>query len=1170
LIVLADKYTKLSKIKDTSADISDLMKQETRKAMSQFKPKVGRLSQTNKSSLMSDVKRDLQASSGAETFFSFPFAYDPATSSVDRMWLPTDRREQNRYWRTFYATDPLCGNVMDMYSELPISDFELSGDGIEGDVKKLYEDMCQECDIMQTLIFMIKEFLILGEVTPHCFFKKSKGIWTHITIHDPDHVEVFDSPLVDHDPVVELIPDDQMRKIFTSSDPRMMELRQRIPKEIMTRLISRMNIPLSNLNCTFIPRKAHPYYVRGMSILSRLFKIFIYEDAIYDASIATARRHAGPLKIVKLGDPASGWLPEPGEEDRVAELLAQSELDPNAFLIYHYGINFEAFGTTDKIMNIGKEWDWIERAKLSGMGISKAFVTGEVTYASAEKGLEVFLSRLLTLRQLFENLWLKPKFFKPIAQINQLYMPTPAEVSHRIKIRKGKSERRLIVPDIEWQKTLRPAVDQDKMDAFMKLKEKGFPVSFSTTMSTAGLDFKEQAKMTKEENEFLQKEGLAPAGEEETGGMPGGMPGGGTPQGDGMAKTPSVTPAPDGLPGFPASKEEIKEEKKDYYLAGVGNRKQLEKNMKDNYMEENDLEGFGVFAEFKTPLINDPHNYKSREDWQKALYYSKIPQDAKNYIKNLENSISDGWEHSFDGMWNQLESRIGRFGVDNISSNDVNNSVVDSILEHMKKMDSSLIDNSLNGIFHNGKLYSYDALNFEEYKKKKSFKISAVTIDTMEDDLVLRHMKERLENHLAVVTNDDIRMAITEKVKEALGDAISKSASAAELKKAIKSIYHNAVWKLQQAVRTEATNNFTFATLLGFKEQGIKRAKWNAHNDNTTCSKCRGLNGLEFDVDYLLSLGNHPLIKMAHHQCRCWLTAVINHIDWDRIEKQYAQTRTKFQTPTKIDYPVETKKTFITQNNQFKNVPVEYEKPIKAVQNRVQKASFIDEWPKEIEFVVDVADSPEFIKVYGKRDDLNNRIQYWKDASGKVWISNFYIKDKDPQIAITKIWAENIWPKVSEYWKEVYEEKMKPKRIPDLSQETVERISNVLKPIPIILPFRVGMMRGISLNKKFREQNDEMVREALRDVQINDNDVEKIITWRGINPSWTTTGNSVEVGQRDLQQEGFVSELAKRSAKDLFVESLGTYVGDGFLLNFRDPWSYEHLKNTIFKGKEFM
>jgi SPP1 gp7 family putative phage head morphogenesis protein len=909
-----------------------------------------------------------------------------------------------------------------------------------------------------------------------------------------------------------------------------------------------------------------------MSILSRLFKIFIYEDAIYDASVATARRHAGPLKIVKLGDPASGWLPEPGEEERVAELLAQSELDPNAFLIYHYGINFEAFGTTDKIMNIGKEWDWIERAKLTGMGISKAFVTGEVTYASAEKGLEVFLSRLLTLRQLFENLWLRPKFFKPIAQINQLYLPTPAEVSHRIKIKKGKSERQLIVPDIEWQKTLRPAVDEDKMAAFMKLKEKGFPVSFSTTMSTAGLDFKEQAKMTKEENEFLKKEGLAPVpaeGEEGGGGVIPGMPGGEIPGATPGTSAPSV--APDGLPGVPASKGEIKEEeKKDYYLTGAGNKAQLEKAIKEADKNAEALEGFGLFAEFETPPIDNPHNYKSREDWQRALHNSKIPQDAKNHIKNLENSISDGWEHSFDGMWNQLESKIGRFGIESISSNDIHGSVVESILEHMKKMDTSLIDNSLNGIFHHGKLHSYEALNFEDYKKKKGFKISAVTIDSMEDDLVLRHMKERLENHLTGITNDDIRMAVTEKVKQALSEAIDKSASSAELKKAIKSIYNNAVWRLQQAVRTEASNNFIVATLLGFKEQGIIKAKWNAHNDDVTCPKCRGLNGLEFDVDYLLSLGNHPLIKMAHHQCRCWLTAVISHIDWDRIERQLAHSRIKFQTPTKIEYPVEIKKTFMIRDNQFKNVPVEYEKPIKTVQNRVREAFYTDEWPKEIEFVADVADSPEFIKVYGKREDLTGRVQYWKDASGKVWVSNFYIKDKEPQASIVKIWAENVWPKISEYWKKAYKEKMKPKRIPDLSQETVNRISNVLKPIPIVQPFRVGMMRGISLNKKFREQGDEMAREALRNAEVNETDIEKIVTWRTINPSWTTTGNSVEVGERDLQQEGFVSELAKRSAKDLFVESLGTYIGDGFLLNFRDIESYEHLKNTIFNGKEFM
>jgi len=67
-ILLADRYTKLDKIKGTSADISDMMS-KTRSALSQFKPRIGRLAQTNKSSLRSSVRRDLQASTGSSDYF---------------------------------------------------------------------------------------------------------------------------------------------------------------------------------------------------------------------------------------------------------------------------------------------------------------------------------------------------------------------------------------------------------------------------------------------------------------------------------------------------------------------------------------------------------------------------------------------------------------------------------------------------------------------------------------------------------------------------------------------------------------------------------------------------------------------------------------------------------------------------------------------------------------------------------------------------------------------------------------------------------------------------------------------------------------------------------------------------------------------------------------------
>jgi len=735
----------------------------------------------------------------------------------------------------------------------------------------------------------------------------------------------------------------------------------------------------------------------------------------------------------------------------------------------------------------------------------------------------------------------------------------------------------LIVPDIEWKKTLRPTIDKDKIDAYNGLKDKGFIIAPSRIGAAAGLDWKEEALQAKKETDWLKEQGLIP---EKAEGEVGGETGGDFIGGETAPGGQTVT---DGLPGVPASKEtprqqerekerkeplkftdhRNKKDREELFLVGDGNKEAVKRGEGAIALEA-EADGFGIVAQFETPDIDQPQGYESREDWQKALHNSKIPQEAKNHIKAVENLVVDGWEHSFDGLWKHLAPQFEQQGA--ASDADINNMLVESVLDHLKKMDVVRFDNDLTGVFHNGKIHSYDAFDFAEHKRKKhGFIKEAVTIDSMEDDMVLRGMKERLKAHLVKLTNEDLKRHLAEKVSKAMQEAVEKSASADDLKRSLSKVYSDALWRLQQAVRVETTNNFTVASLLGYKEQGIKKSKWNAHNDHKTCPLCRGYNGLEFDVDYLLSLGPYPLVKMTHHQCRCWLTAVTGHIDWTRREKDLLTYRTKFQEPAKVEYPVKTTKTFKALKSEFKNAPVEHEKSIKSVRSRLSEANYGELWPKNVEFVGDVSESPAFVNVFGKREDLKGRVQYWKDASGKVWVSNFYLKDKDPNTGVVRLWADNIYPKVRPFWENLYSKKMAPKRVADLQESTVSRISDILKPIPIVIPFRVGGVQGISLNKKFRELAEQEAREMLANAGVGDVDINTIVNWRGISPSWSVGGKVIEVGAKDLQQEGFVNELAKRSAKDLFVESASTYVGDGFLLQFRDPESYKHLKDTIFR-----
>ena len=435
--------------------------------------------------------------------------YQPEFESPDRQQYPVHRILANRYWRMFYKLDPVIGTGIDLFSELPWSGFDLAGEGVEGEVRETLEDMVEETEIRSILPYIVREFLVVGEACPHLFYDDAKGMWTHIAMHNPDQLDVIYAPFIKMEPVVEFVPDDRLRKVMTSNHEMLKAVRRSMPPELVSRLQARQNIPLSPVNFTFLPRRLHPYDVRGTSLLSRMWRILMLEDGIFNATLATARRHAGPLKIAKLGDAATGWIPGPDQERRLLQLLAQAELDVHAWLVYHYGINFELVGTTERVMTIDRQWDLIERVKLVALGINKSFLHGEVTYASAASGLTVFLQRLRALREYFETKWIIPKFFAPVAEMNGWVKPTQAELAHRVRTRRSKMElradKRYIIPRIEWDRGLDPSVDQSMVQAVTALSQLGIKFSKTTIMSLTNRSYEDELKQAAQDIELEQR-----------------------------------------------------------------------------------------------------------------------------------------------------------------------------------------------------------------------------------------------------------------------------------------------------------------------------------------------------------------------------------------------------------------------------------------------------------------------------------------------------------------------------------------------------------------------------------------------------------------------------------------------------------------------------------------
>jgi SPP1 gp7 family putative phage head morphogenesis protein len=1355
--------------------------------------------------------------------------YQPEFASSDRQNYPVHRILANRYWRLFIKLDPVIGTGLDMYAEMPWSDCKLSGEGVEGEVREVYEAMWEKCSVLSVLPAIVREFLGLGECIPHCFFDDSEGIWTYIALHDPDTLEVIDAPFIRMEPVIEFVPDDRLRAILTSSDPELAKLRNTMPAELLARLQSRQNIRINTeANATFLARKLHPYETRGTSILSRMWRVLMYEDAIFEASLATARRHAGPLKIAKLGNPQTNWIPGPEHERRFMELIAQAEVDPHAWIVYHYGLSLEAFGTTDRVLTINKEWEIIERIKLAALGISRSFLSGELTFASATAGLQVFLRRALAMRNYIESSWLTPKFFKPVAEMNGFYKSTPAERSHGIRVKRTAQEivdeKRLIVPKIEWANKLSPQIDNDLMRAYESL-EKGLGIRISKTkkMALVNLGYEDELKRSLEEDKFedaLRKKMGVPdqkpdekevqkiidktdetkkgdpeqkPDEGEAGQQPDNTHGGKHPpnpmqqnqtyQEESILKPVKPGPAksadpvdnpgptepslgkedkdgfwkdnkyhnwdkddvsglvdllqtgetesafwsglvpkkvkkqrqlPDGsihilnvlegyapfkamengdedeaweqvenflddegfpnkdiadlrkilihekvlnppgekfleaLPDDPSQlsdkqfgelfaekvekvpfddrvqpKEQVKQARtlsaEDAFLIGEGNSSRYVRQRVGSrelaFSKGGDTRRISTEKQFKavthgvdcschsktameTPKFNGPKNYESREQWQKRLHLSKLPLDAKRYIKQLENEVVDGSGKAFDALWQKLEKNLDSpTGLSKSTLAGLIESALNSQLTHV---DVDSVHNALTGLFSAGKEHAYAPTGFKDKKlnklKKHTFKQAflkeAVTIDTMEDKLMLDQLKQTALKNVKSVANKELREKILEALTAPRSENVNplelanriikeeseklKEEAKADFKKELEKLYNSQQYQLQRIMRTESINGFVLAQLQGYKEQGISTVRWRSlKNDPIVCNLCKTLDGQTFEIDYLLSNGGrYPLTFLSHPNCRCGLEPVIAFVTFEEFEKQYQQSHPDqfvqgepvFNTDVLDADDVLTG--FKAGGTQFEKAPVEHVDELEEVAKAVKDSNLGELAPKKVEFVQDVFEIDPFQAKGRGEEAAKGTVDSWHDPdTNTTYVSSYATQYSSASEVYLRDWAHKIWQAkgpVRKWFESRFSGNTKV--LSKVSPQSLQVLSETFKPFALASTYYLEDGDAIGLTTKARSLPDDELRSILSKLGFSKTDVSTVLNGRKLNTLWNlSNGESIESDEVTK----FVSETSTESPEQLCIDSIVAYVDSPYILKSKDEQTYQYLRDTVFDGKEF-
>lgn len=480
--------------------------------------------------------------------------------SIIEDWIPRQPTNLHLLFRKIYLRDAISGSVVDIFSSLPWGKiYELIGID-DPKVMQMYHDMLEALEIWNDLSMISRELLIIGRMVGSMVFNEQKGLWDSLVPIDPDQARLTPIP-TDTKPLVDVLSSPAWREFSRSTDPRLVEVKEKLPKNILELLQNTSGyLPLDPLNTLFLARRVNQYDKIGTSLYTRVLPAWAYETALWNASLTGVRRRNRSILLLTAGI-QDQWEPNDDELGALTQLFMQADEDPTgAVIAVRQGVDASEIRDPSSIWGISQEYDFLTTLKMRALGVSEAYLSGEVNVSTMEAARTSLGKQLATFRDMVLTEIFQRQLFPTFARIHNFQKRTKAELDHGIRLtpgsradREAEYERRmrendrlsqwgfpvvsakmsldipteaLLMPRLITEDTLRPEQDVAYLEMLDKIAEKGVPVPLRIWASAAGYDL-DKAMAMMEEDAVLKKRMAQLATNSEQGGVPAGGGGGG-------------------------------------------------------------------------------------------------------------------------------------------------------------------------------------------------------------------------------------------------------------------------------------------------------------------------------------------------------------------------------------------------------------------------------------------------------------------------------------------------------------------------------------------------------------------------------------------------------------------------------------------------------------------
>lgn len=237
--------------------------------------------------------------------------------------------------------------------------------------------------------------------------------WNRIIILPPDAVEVTTYPFSDRLDI-KVIPPVNLKNNSLNPDTPEYEIPIEIKESMQDGKIPLDTDPNTGSFVHVLKRGGSYYDDLGQSLLDPILGTMIYREKLRQAQTSIASRHMTPIRVV-WGENLSSF--------HVDDLRSQVDLalqDPDYSIIANYEINWQEFGSNDRLMDLTAEYEETEKRMMVALGFTSEILRGEGTYAGNRLNLEIINTEFLQLRQIIAE-YVEDYIFAPIARKKGFY-----------------------------------------------------------------------------------------------------------------------------------------------------------------------------------------------------------------------------------------------------------------------------------------------------------------------------------------------------------------------------------------------------------------------------------------------------------------------------------------------------------------------------------------------------------------------------------------------------------------------------------------------------------------------------------------------------------------------------------------------------------------------------